>query len=63
VQNLQVFLGCPLRLLFDQHIVGQPKATAGKQIVAVAVIDKGPWLTHQPVNDVPVLDAMLASST
>jgi hypothetical protein len=60
VQNLQIFLGRPFRLLDQQQIVGQPEATRREQVVAVAVVGKGPGLAHQPIDDVAVFDPMLA---
>jgi hypothetical protein len=60
VQDAQVLLGRPLRLLLDQPVIHQPKATRREQVVAVAVVGERPRLAHQPVDDVPVLDAMLA---
>lgn len=63
VQDLQIFLGRTLRLLRQQPVVGQPKAARREQVVAVAVVRKGARLAHQPVDDVPVMDAMLAPAT
>jgi len=36
---------------------------AGKQLVPVAIIGEGPRLADQPVDDVPVIDALLATAT
>jgi len=60
VQDLQIFLGRTLRLLRLQPVVGQPEAARREQVVAVAVVGEGARLAHQPVDDVPVVDAMLA---
>jgi hypothetical protein len=60
VQDLQIFLGRTLRLLRPQPVVGQPEAARREQVVAVAVVGEGARLAHQPVDDVPVVDAMLA---
>ena len=47
----------------QQSVVGQAEATARKQIRAVAIVGKRPWLAHQPVDDVPILDRVLAATT
>ncbi len=46
-----------------QHIVRLPEVTAGKQVGLVAVIDEGSRLADQPVDDVPVLHLVFASTT
>jgi hypothetical protein len=63
VQNPQVFLGRPRRLALAQHVVGHAEVAAGKQILTVAIIGERPGLADQPVDDVPIIDAMLATST
>ena len=60
VQDLQILPGRLLRLLLPQAVVGQPEAARREQVVAVAVVGERPRLAHQPVDDVPVLDAVLA---
>jgi hypothetical protein len=60
VQDAQVFLGRPLRLLLHQPVVDQPEAAGREQVVPVAVVGERPRLAHQPVDDVPVVDAVLA---
>lgn len=60
VQDAQVFPGRPLRLLLDQPVVDQAEATRRKQVVPIAVVGEGPRFAHQPVDDVPVVDALLA---
>jgi hypothetical protein len=60
VQDAQVLLGRALRLLLGQPVVGQAKAAGGEQLVAVAVAGERPRLAHQPVDDVPVGDPVLA---
>lgn len=62
MQNPQVLLGRPRRLLHAQHVVGHAKVTAGKQFVPVAIIGERPRLADQPVDDVPVVDPLLATS-
>ena len=63
VQNPQVFLGRPRRLARAQHVVDHAEVAAGKQVRTVAIVGERPGLAHQPVDDVPVLDVMLATST
>jgi hypothetical protein len=63
VQDLQIFLARTFRLLSQQSVIGQPEAARREQIVAVTVVGEGAGLTHQPVDDVPVVDAMFASTT
>jgi hypothetical protein len=43
-----------------QEVVGHPKPAGGEHRIAVAVLLERPGLAHQPVDDVAVLDAMLA---
>ncbi len=62
MQDLQILLGRTLRLLRPQPVVGQPEAARREQVVAVAVVGEGARLAHQPVDDVPVFDAMLAAA-
>jgi hypothetical protein len=63
VQDLQILLDGTLRLLSQQSVIRQPEAARREQVVAVAIVDEGTRLAHQPVDDVPVLDAMLAAAT
>lgn len=56
---MQVFPDRGARILGLQNIVGQAKHTRGKQVVAVAVLGKGARLPHQPVDHVPIVDAVL----
>jgi hypothetical protein len=60
VQDAQVLLGRSLRLLLDQPVIDEAEATGREQVVAVAVVGKRPRLAHQPVDDVPVVDAVVA---
>jgi len=60
LQDAQVLLGSPLRLLLPQQVVGQAEAAGGEQVGPVAVIGKGPRLADQPVDDVSVHDLVLA---
>lgn len=50
-------------MLLDQPVIDQAEAAGWEQLLAVAVAGERPRLTHQPVDDMPVVDAMLASST
>jgi len=49
-----------LGLLLEQQVVSQAKAAGGEQVGPVAVIGKGPWLADQPVDDVAIVDLVLA---
>jgi hypothetical protein len=46
-----------------QQVVGHPEPAGGEHRVAVAVLLERPGLAHQPVDDVAVLDAMLAPAS
>lgn len=63
VEDAEVLPGRTLRLLLDQPVVGQAEAARREQLVAVAVAGERPRLAHQPVDDVPVGDAVLAPAT
>lgn len=63
MQDLQIFLGRSLRLLRQQPVIGQPEAARREQVVAVAIVRERARFTHQPIDDVPVVDAMLAPAT
>jgi hypothetical protein len=63
VQDAEVLPGRTLRLLLDQPVVGQAEAARREQLVAVAVVGERPRLAHQPVDDVPVGDPVLAPAT
>jgi len=62
VQNPQIFFVRPRRLTLAQHVVGHAEVAAGKQILTVAIVGERPGLADQPVDDVPIVDAMLATS-
>jgi hypothetical protein len=51
------------RLLPRQRVVGPAKRHARIQIVAIHVAGERPRLAHQPVDHVPIVDAMLALAT
>jgi hypothetical protein len=63
VQQPHIFLGRTLGPLLQQGVVGHAEAAARKQIRLITVVGEGPWLADQPVDDVPVIDAMLATPT
>jgi hypothetical protein len=63
VQDPQVLLDRTLGVLLDQPVVGQAKAAGREQLLAVAIAGERPRLAHQPVDDVPVGDAVLAPAT
>jgi hypothetical protein len=60
VQDAQILLDGTLRLLLGQPVVGQAEAARREQLLAVAVAGERPRLAHQPVDDVPVGDPVLA---
>jgi hypothetical protein len=62
IENLHVLLGRTLRLLGQQGVICPAKPAAREQIIPVAIVGEGARLTHQPVDDVPIVDAMLASA-
>src|SRR4030042_113594 len=43
-----------------QPVIGHAKSMGGKQLFTVTIVLKSPGFSHQPVNNVPVLDVMLA---
>jgi hypothetical protein len=63
VQDPHILLGRTLRPLLTQHVIGQAEAATGEQVSLVAIVGKGPRLAHQPVDDMPIVDAMLAPTT
>jgi hypothetical protein len=63
VEQVQVFRDRRARVLGVQDIVGHAKDARRKEVLAVAVLGEGPGLAHQPVNHVPIVDAMLVPAT
>jgi hypothetical protein len=63
VQDVQVLLGRPGRLSLQEQVVGHAETTAWEQVAVVAVVGKRSRLAPQPVNDVPIVDAVLAAPT
>jgi hypothetical protein len=45
-----------------EPIIGHAETAVGKEVLAIAVVLEGPGLTHQLVDDVPVVDGMLVAS-
>jgi hypothetical protein len=62
VQNPQVLLVRTRRLTHAQLVVGHAEVATGKHLLAVAIVGERPGLAHQPVDHVPVIDAMLATA-
>ena len=63
IEKLKIFLGSlPAIVLAMERIVSHAKRTAWEQILFVTVVRKGPRLTHQPVDDVAILDPVLVLS-
>ncbi len=59
VQQTHILLVGTPWLLRHQGIVGPPIGLRRIQILPVDVARKGPWLTHQPADNVPVVDVVL----
>jgi hypothetical protein len=62
VEDRQVVLDHAAGSLVLQQVVGHAESAGGEHRVVVAVLLERPGLAHQPVDDVAVLDAMLASA-
>jgi len=60
VQNPQVLLGRSARLPLAEHVIDHAEVAAGKHLCLIAVVGERPRLAHQPVDHVPVVDAVLA---
>ena len=63
MQNLPGTPWPPAAARFTQHVVGHAEAAGGEQVLPVAVVGERSRLAHQPVDDVPVVDPVLAAST
>jgi hypothetical protein len=61
VQEPHVFLGRSLGPLLQQSVISHAEAAAGKEIGLITVVGESPWLTDQPVDNMPVVDAMFAT--
>jgi hypothetical protein len=62
VQDAQIFTVGIGRPLLDQRIVSHAKMARGEQFLAIAIVSEGAGLAHQPVDDVPIVDAMFVAS-
>jgi IstB-like ATP binding protein len=63
VEDRQVVLGHAAGPPVLQQVVGHPESAGREHRVAVAVLLERPGLADQPVDDVAVLDAMLAPAS
>jgi hypothetical protein len=61
MQDAQVFAVRPCRRHRRQFVVGHAKTARRKQFGPVTIPGKRAWLAHQPVDDVPIIDAMFAA--
>ncbi len=59
-QILAVRIGRPL---FDQSVVGHAKVARRKQLLPIAVVRERARFANQPIDDMPVVDAMLVAAT
>lgn len=59
MQQAQVFLVRRRRVLGQQRVVSHAEHTRREQFLPIAVLGKSPRLPHQPVDDVPVVHALL----
>lgn len=56
LQYRQVFLGLPTLVeLVPETVIGQTETRGRKQVVAVNIVGECPGLTHQGIDDVPVM--------
>ena len=63
LQDLEVFAGRHARAMLPQQlIVGHAKVARGKHVRVVLIVLQGPGLANQRVDDVPVVDGVLAVS-
>lgn len=63
LQNPQVLArGDPRNVFVSQPVIGQAKAAVGEQILAIAIILKSARLTHQLIDDVPIVDLVFVAS-
>jgi len=62
LQNPQVLAGGDPRSVFvPQPVIGQAKAAIGEQVLAIAIVLKRARLTHQLIDDVPIVDRVLVA--
>lgn len=63
LQNSQVLArGHARRVFVSQPVIGHPKAAVGEQILAIAVVLEGAGLSHQLIDDVPIVDRVLVAT-
>jgi hypothetical protein len=62
MQDAQILPVGIARPLLNQRIVGHAEMARGKQFLSVAIVREGAGLAHQPVDDVPIVDAMLVAA-
>lgn len=62
MQNLQILPISPRRQRLVEQVVGQAEATAGEQLLAVAIICQRSRLADQRVDHMPVIDVPLAAT-
>jgi hypothetical protein len=62
LEDLQIFLDRAAGPLFFQDVVGRAEPAGGEHRVSVPVFRERARLAYQPVDDVAVIDAILASS-
>jgi len=61
LQHLQVLASRHARSVISQQpIVGDAKMARGKHVRVILIVRKRPWLPHQRVDHVPVIDGVLA---
>ena len=46
----------------DEEVVSHPKVAGGKELLPVTIVLKSPRFAHQRVDDVAIVDVMLAMS-
>jgi hypothetical protein len=62
LQDLQVGAAGDLGgMLVPQPVIGHPKAAVGEQVLAITVVFKRARLTHQLIDDVPIVDRVLVA--
>jgi hypothetical protein len=58
VQDAQILPVCFRRALLDQGVVGHAEMARRKEFLPVTVLGEGARLAHQPVDHMPVVDAL-----
>jgi hypothetical protein len=63
LQDPQVLARAHVRRVFvSQPIVRQAKAAVREQVLAIPIVLKGAWLTHQLIDEMPIVDRVLVAS-